>query len=130
MTERPWVLTPEGRAEKLGVLLDCVRCDRREMPAGHVAYQRTPAFTNESVPRALLARHDTKPGVWALLHVTRGALEFVELEPGAERRQRVGAGERAVIRPEVEHRVVLAGDVEFHVEFWRASSERAGGPPS
>jgi hypothetical protein len=27
---RPWVLTPEGRDEKLGTELDCVRCDRTE----------------------------------------------------------------------------------------------------
>lgn len=30
LVERPWVLTEEGRASRLGVLLDCVRCDRGE----------------------------------------------------------------------------------------------------
>ncbi|NUO51823.1 MAG: DUF3565 domain-containing protein [Polyangiaceae bacterium] len=27
---RPWVVTPEGREEKLGSELDCVLCDRKE----------------------------------------------------------------------------------------------------
>lgn len=121
-TLRPWVLTPEGRAGKLGAQLACPPCDRRELPIGHVAYRRTPTFSRETVPRALLAQHDTKPGVWGRVHVTRGALEFVELDAGAETRQTVAAGEFAVVRPEVEHRVVLLGDAEFYVEFWRAAA--------
>lgn len=30
---RPWVITPEGRNEKLGYELNCVRCDNHEPPA-------------------------------------------------------------------------------------------------
>lgn len=29
---RPWILTVEGRHSRLGVELDCVRCDRFELP--------------------------------------------------------------------------------------------------
>lgn len=29
-TLRPWVLTPEGRADELGTELDCVLCERTE----------------------------------------------------------------------------------------------------
>ncbi|MEP7703170.1 DUF3565 domain-containing protein [Paraglaciecola sp. 25GB23A] len=29
-TERPWVISLEGRQDKLGLLLDCVKCDRHE----------------------------------------------------------------------------------------------------
>ena len=29
---RPWVVTPEGRAEHLGTELDCVLCDRTAAP--------------------------------------------------------------------------------------------------
>lgn len=32
LVSRPWVLTPEGRASRLGVELNCVRCDRGEPP--------------------------------------------------------------------------------------------------
>lgn len=27
MTSRPWVLTPEGRIQHLGTMLDCKRCE-------------------------------------------------------------------------------------------------------
>jgi Protein of unknown function (DUF3565) len=29
---RPWVVTPEGRASRLGVRLNCVKCDRGQPP--------------------------------------------------------------------------------------------------
>jgi hypothetical protein len=31
-TNRPWVVTPEGRAEKLGAVLDCRKCDAGAPP--------------------------------------------------------------------------------------------------
>lgn len=118
-TLRPWVLTEEGRAERLGQTLECPQCDRREMPAGHAPYRRTPSFTLETLPRALLERHDTKAGIWALLVVLRGELELVEEGPEGEERQRVSAGQHAIIRPEVEHRVVPGEGLEFFLELWR-----------
>ncbi|HEX8342928.1 MAG TPA: DUF3565 domain-containing protein [Tepidisphaeraceae bacterium] len=32
LMSRPWVLTAEGRASKLGYPLDCRQCDRRDPP--------------------------------------------------------------------------------------------------
>jgi len=29
---RPWVVTPEGRASRIGALLNCVKCDERAPP--------------------------------------------------------------------------------------------------
>lgn len=29
---RPWVVTPEGRASRLGVTLNCVKCDTDQPP--------------------------------------------------------------------------------------------------
>ncbi|XYH95014.1 DUF3565 domain-containing protein [Sorangium sp. So ce1128] len=52
-TLRPWVLTPEGRASMLGTELDCVRCDRLEMPDGLIAYSRTAEFDEGSIPGGL-----------------------------------------------------------------------------
>lgn len=35
MVTRPWVLTPEGRASRLGAVLQCVRCvDEAASPSG------------------------------------------------------------------------------------------------
>jgi tellurite methyltransferase len=124
-TLRPWVLTEQGRAERIGQCLECVACDRRELPRGYAPYRRTPTFTRDTLPRALLERHDTKAGVWALLHVVSGSLTLVELEPEREQHQEVAAGQHAVIRPEVEHRVALRGDVEVYLELWRAEPRAA-----
>jgi tellurite resistance-related uncharacterized protein len=129
-TLRPWVVTEQGRAGRIGQALECAACDRREMPKGHVPYRRTPTFHRESVPRALLERHDTKPGVWALLHVVRGAVELVE----GDHAQLVTAGHHAVICPEVAHRLVLPEvpgeppeELELYLELWRAEPEPGGG---
>jgi tellurite methyltransferase len=127
-TLRPWVLTPEGRAQRVGQQLECPLCDRREMPAGHRPYKRTASFTRDTVPKGLLHQHSTKPGVWALLRVARGALEFFETEADGESRQLVSNGQSAVIRPEVEHRVAPLGDAEFFLELWRAETAAKDGP--
>jgi tellurite methyltransferase len=118
-TLRPWVTTPEGRAGRLGQSLECAACDRQEMPAGYAPYRHTATFTQASVPQGLLHQHQTKPGVWALVHVSSGCLEFCERTGSGETRREVAAGQTATIRPNVEHRVAPLGEVEFYVEFWR-----------
>jgi tellurite methyltransferase len=117
---RPWVLTEAGRAEKLGAPLPCVLCERFELPAGVVAYKRTPEFTAETIPAALQSNHSTKAGVWGLLHVTRGRLRYV-VEPPLARDEIVDTTRPGVIVPEIVHRVVPEGDVCFFVEFHRRS---------
>lgn len=32
LAERPWALTDQGRREKVGLAVDCKRCDRGELP--------------------------------------------------------------------------------------------------
>src|SRR5215831_15228534 len=62
---RPWVTTEEGRAAKIGQMLDCVRCDRFELPPSFTRYRQTDVFTEHTTPPALRRDHTTKPGVWA-----------------------------------------------------------------
>ena len=121
-TLRPWVLTPEGREGRLGQQLDCPWCDQRQMPSGYVAYRKTPVFTEGTIPRGLLSRHSTKPGVWGRLEVLSGTLDFVIEGPG-EPRETLRAGGSVVIPPEVEHRVEAPGPVAFYVEFYRSPSK-------
>lgn len=116
---REWVLTAEGRATFLGVELDCVRCDRLELPADMVPYSRSADFDETTVPARLLAEHSTKSGVWGVLHVLAGALTYV-VEPPLAREVLVKAGDTAVIVPEVKHRVQPEGTVRFFVEFYRS----------
>lgn len=116
--ERPWVLTPEGRASQIGAELHCLRCDRREIPDHYVAYRRTPEFTETTVPPGLLKHHTTRTGVWALIHVLRGRLEY-RVDAPFHTREILEPGTPGVVVPEVEHCVASAGAVVFAVEVWR-----------
>jgi tellurite resistance-related uncharacterized protein len=121
-SNRPWVVTEEGRREKLGALLDCLRCDRLEFPEGLECYRSTPTFDEGSVPGGLRCNHATRAGVWGRIVVESGALRYVvegmggafELDPEHP----------GTVVPEVRHRVEPLGAVRFRVEFWRT---RPGG---
>ena len=116
--DRAWVTSEAGRRARIGERLDCVRCDRRELPAGFEAYRRTPVFDSASVPKALLSRHGTKPGVWALIHVLEGRLRYRLHEPFDEE-QELDPTAPGVVLPGVEHDVTPLGDARFFVEFHR-----------
>ena len=125
LAERPWVLTEEGRRSRLGAELDCPGCDRREMPDGYEPYRKTPVFTEATVPKALLAEHSTKPGVWARIHVASGELEY-RIHAPVDSQEILDAATPGVVLPEIPHEVRPRGSVEFYVEFWRS---RGGDTP-
>jgi tellurite methyltransferase len=118
LVERPWVLTREGRDAHIGGSLDCLRCDRREIPEDYVASRRTATFDAESTPAGLRSRHTTKSGVWARIHVLAGRLRYRVHDPYCceEWLDEAAAG---VVLPGVEHEVEPQADSRFFVEFWR-----------
>jgi tellurite resistance-related uncharacterized protein len=115
---RPWVTSEQGRNGMIGKTLNCVRCDRFELPEHFVPYKRTSVFTEESLPDALRKDHSTKSGVWGKIMVEEGKLRYrvaalnteIELSP-----DKVG-----IVVPEVLHNVEPLGSVRFFVEFYRA----------
>ncbi len=115
-TNRPWVVTEAGREEKIGMMLNCTRCDRLEFPQGLEAYKRTPEFNEQSVPAGLLKNHSTKTGTWGLIEVVEGRLMYtVQGSEGVV----LDAGRKGVVAPNVLHQVSPLGHVRFSVEFWR-----------
>ena len=116
-----WVTSPEGRASRIGHPLDCVLCERFELPAGFTAYKRTPTFEATSIPAGLTTTHSTKPGVWGVINVIEGRLRYVVESPLA-REITLAPGEPGIVVPEVVHRVAPLGEVQFYVEFHRAPS--------
>ena len=123
---RPWVITQSGRSEHLGQLLNCVLCDRQEIPDGYAPYRRTPLFTNDSIPKGLRSRHTTKKGVWGKIHVLSGSLRYRIHDPYHTEIILVGVASPAenrdclgIVLPEVEHEVEPLDNVEFFVEFWK-----------
>jgi tellurite methyltransferase len=115
---RPWVTTPEGRDSMLGTELDCVRCDRLELPEGLLAYKRTAEFDETSTPEGLRKDHSTKAGVWGVIHVVSGHLRYV-IDDMLGRELHLDADTPGVVAPEVRHHVELEGPVRFYVEFYR-----------
>jgi tellurite methyltransferase len=122
---RPWVTNETGRLEHIGQLLNCVLCDRQEIPDGYAPYRRTALFTNDSIPKGLRSRHTTKKGVWAKIHVQSGSLQYRIHDPyhtetilvgGASARR--NCDRPGIVLPEVEHEVEPIDHVEFFVEFW------------
>ena len=87
------------------------------LPTHLVAARRTPLFDAESLPAALARSHRT--AVWAMLRVEDGSVRYIDLEGESPRDMRLGAGDSAVIRPGVEHRVEPSTDARFFVQFYR-----------
>lgn len=118
MSERPWVLSEEGRTAKLGQQLDCVRCDAGEWPEGFVAYKRTADFSDTTVPAGLTRNHATKAGVWGHIVVLEGRLRYT-IEASGESRE-LDPTHAGIVVPEVRHHVEPLGAVRFYVEFHHA----------
>ena len=96
-----------------------------DLPPGLVPYKRTPEFNENSLPAGLRRNPSTKPGVWALIHVTEGRLLYRILEPRSERI--LTPGYPGVVRPEQPHEVETLGPVRMFVEF-HAATPPEGGP--
>ena len=101
----------------------------KHVPPDAVAYQRTPEFTEHSVPAGLLRNHNTKAGVWGRIVVSEGSLLYRIVganTPGTAVEERVlHPGQDGVVEPGVLHEVALLGPVRFHVEFLRVPDGRA-----
>lgn len=115
-TNRPWVESESGREEKLGFELNCLKCDRLEIPEDLKVYKRTPEFSDLTIPKGLLKRHSTKLGVWGEICVLSGSLVYTVYEP-EKRSCQLASGERGIIAPQMIHQVEANGKVSFYVQF-------------
>ncbi len=88
------------------------------IPTGHVVTRRTPVFTHDTVPPALLSAHQTKGGAWAMIHVLEGKLRYCIETPLSE--SILEPGQPGVIEPETRHHVEPIGPVRFYLEFHHA----------
>lgn len=101
----------------LGQSLNCVRCEQLEFPEKLSAFKRTPEFTADTVPRALLSRHRTAPGIWAKLQVQEGSVRYDV--PEFERNFLLDSTNAGVIPPDVEHSIEPEPGSRFYIEFYR-----------
>jgi len=127
-TNRPWVMTQAGRRSKLGVMLNCARCERFEFPEGFECYRSTPVFHEDSVPAGLRRDHTTRAGVWGRIVVETGTLRY--MVDALDRIFELDPRNPGTVVPEMPHRVEPVGTVRFRVEFWRARAGDAASPGS
>lgn len=83
----------------------------------HVQYYKsTPTFTEKTVPESLLKDHNTKQGVWGLICMEQGKMEYV-IE--GKETYILTPDQKGVVEPEIKHYVKPLGDVVFRVEFYK-----------
>ena len=77
-TQQPTTKLPDATPLGLGKAATIV-----QLPSGAMPYKRLPAvgtFDSLTMPRGLLARHNTKAGAWGEIVVTQGELQLTVLE--------------------------------------------------
>jgi tellurite resistance-related uncharacterized protein len=91
------------------------------LPYGVRPYRRTPVFTQDTIPAALLNAHNTKDGAWALINVLEGDLIYRVTDPRRPASQTILTPHTplGVIEPTILHAVEPLGPVRFFVEFHR-----------
>jgi tellurite resistance-related uncharacterized protein len=114
--ERPWVLTEDGRAQRIGSPIDCPLCDRAEMPDGLVLARTAGPFDETTLPAGLRRAHRVAERTWACLRVASGELQLT-LETDPPRTLRLEAPAAQAIPPAVPHSVTPEGPVVLLVEF-------------
>jgi tellurite methyltransferase len=114
--DRPWVMTTEGRAEKIGGAIDCPLCDRAELPAALRLVRTAGPFDGDTLPAGLRRSHRVAEGTWAVLRVLDGSVRFtMATVPPVERELRVG--DTQPIPPLVSHALGVAGPVRLEIDF-------------
>src|SRR5690625_3974159 len=115
---RPWVTTAAGRLSRIGRKLDCVRCDRLELPDSVVHQQTVTGFTEQNLAAAMwqsqAAGHDD---LWVNVVVTRGELRYCA--PNLAIDIKLESGTPGIIPPCTGHRFEPAGAAAFYLEIYR-----------
>jgi tellurite methyltransferase len=109
---RPWVTTEAGRQRTLGRMLNCVRCDRLELPAAAVPGARTEHALAGAAAPAIDDR--AAPGVWHVIVVHAGRLrlqiEAVHIDA------LLAPGASGVVPPELAYRLEPLEPARFAIE--------------
>jgi len=79
-------------------------------------YRSTPVFDEDTLPKALRARHQTKAGVWGVIRVIEGRLKLTCLDPASE--TTLVPGTPGMVLPEQPHFVTPLGPMMMQVDFY------------
>ncbi len=114
---RPWVVTQAGREAMLGSTLECVRCDRLELPADLVLYRRTPVCTAASMPVELRQGYATRSGIWSCIRLLEGEAHC-QLGAPLSRTLALEPLSEVAVPPQVLHLLRADQVAHFAIEFY------------
>lgn len=81
-----------------------------------VPYRSTPVFDQDTLPRALRARHDTKAGVWGRIRIIEGEVKITYLDPPSE--HVLTPDNPGLVRPGQPHFVTPLGPMKMQIDFY------------
>lgn len=88
----------------------------KDLPENVAFYNRTPVYTEKTLPPGILKEHRTKEGVWGVIEVVDGELEYVISHAES---YILRPGHNGIIEPQVLHHVKPLGDVSFSIAFYQ-----------
>eukprot|EP01084_Bolivina_argentea_P195918 335979_1 len=98
-----------------------------ELPIKYKPYHTTPIFTMDTIPGALLKKHNVPGGTDGIIRVLDGQLEYTLLKEGNEAHNIqkdtkivLSKGDVMISKSQFKHKVKpLSDDIRFYLEFWR-----------
>lgn len=114
---RPWVTTTSGRKNRLGHELNCLRCDRLELPDSVVADHNTAEFTSHDISHALMQSLALGTHMWLRVIVTQGILHY--RAPALDVNRQLDAKTAGVIPPRLDHQLTPIRTASFYFETYR-----------
>jgi len=88
----------------------------KSLPHHVQQYSSSPVFTENTVPKGLLKDHSTKNGVWGLICVNEGELEYIIED---QETHILTPENKGVVEPEIKHHIKPLGAVSFFIEFYK-----------
>jgi len=112
----PSALSEADGNQSVGAPVDCVDCDRAELPVRLRLVRSTPEWDERTIPAALRRSPRAAANTWARIVVTSGQLNFrAATDPPLQ--TVVNASRSQPIPPGVEHQVQPVGSVRFSIDF-------------
>lgn len=85
-------------------------------PSTLVSYKKTDIFTEDTIPAELKESHTTKGGVWALIRILEGEIQY-QLEGAMP--EILSRSNPGLVEPDLPHHFAAVGPVRFYIEYFR-----------
>lgn len=90
----------------------------KQLPDTVKPFKKTPTFSESTVPAGLLKDHNTAAGVWGVIKVVSGCINY-QITEGSPFQVTLDLDTDGIIEPRIKHHLEVCGPVSFYVEFNR-----------